>query len=81
MPEGSSSAAPVIRPGPSAERKRASNVRRRGSTGETACQGAASTATRTLLLCISFRYCATLPTRSSFLKTEPAVAGYIPIAD
>ena len=29
MPDGSSSAAPVMRPGPSAEKKRASNVRRR----------------------------------------------------
>ena len=57
------------------------NGRRRGSTGDTACSGAASTATRTSLLSISSRSCATLPTRSFFLKTEPAVAGYIPIED
>ena len=81
MPDGSSSAAPVMSPGPSAERKRTSNGRRRGSTEDTACSGAASTATRTLLLSISSRSCATLPTRSFFLKTEPAVAGYIPIED
>ena len=70
MPEGSSSAAPVMRPGPSAEKKRASNVRRRGSIGDTACPDAASTASirTSLRYHILSRYCVTLPTRSSLFK-------------
>src|SRR5436190_20533423 len=75
MPEGSSSAAPVMRPGPSAGRKRATNVRRRGSTGDTVCPGAASTTTATSLPSISSRYCATLATRSSFFRNRARGGG------
>ena len=78
MPEGSSSAALVMRPGPSAERKRASNVRRRGSTGDTACPGAACCYKDILAFHILSRYCATLPTRSFLFKDRARGRGLHP---
>jgi hypothetical protein len=72
MPEGSSSAAPVMRPGPSAAKNRRTN-RRRGSAGGTACPRAASTPTEGSLLFISFQYCASA--NSDFLFKDRARDG------